>query len=77
MATVKVRKVGNSLGVVLSKEVISRLGVESGDDLFLIETKNGFEITPYDPEFAKQVSVQLLESARCWFRVGSLDWLAR
>ena len=57
MATVKVRKVGNSLGVVLSKEVISRLGVESGDDLFLIETKNGFEITPYDPEFAKQVSV--------------------
>ena len=57
MTTVKVRKIGNSLGVVLSKEVISRLGVENGDDLFLIETKSGYQITPYDPEFAEQISV--------------------
>jgi putative addiction module antidote len=57
MTTLKVRKIGNSLGVVLSKEVISRLGVESGDDLFLIKAKSGYQITPYDPEFAAQVSV--------------------
>ncbi len=57
MTTVKVRKIGNSLGVVLSKEVISRLGVENGDDLFLIETKSGYQITPYDPKFAEQISV--------------------
>ena len=57
MTTVKVRKVGNSLGVVLSKEVVSRLGVNSGDELFLIQTKSGYQISPYDPEFAAQVSV--------------------
>ena len=57
MTTVKVRKVGNSLGVVLSKEVVAKLGVASGDNLFLIQTQNGFEITPYDPKFAEQVSV--------------------
>jgi len=57
MTTVKVRKVGNSLGIVLSKDVIARLGVESGDDLFLIKTRSGYQISPYDPKFAEQVSV--------------------
>ncbi len=57
MTTVKVRKVGNSLGLVLSKDVVAKLGVENGDDLFLIPTQGGFQITPYDPKFAEQVSV--------------------
>lgn len=57
MTTVKVRKVGNSLGVVLSKEIIAKLGVDNGDDLFLIQTQNGYQITPYDPKFEEQVSV--------------------
>lgn len=56
MTTVKVRKVGNSLGIVPTKEVVAKLGVANGDDLFLIQTQNGFEITPYDPKFAEQVS---------------------
>ena len=56
MTTVKVRKIGNSLGVVLSRDVISRLGVDSGDELFLIKTRDGYLISPYDPEFAEQVS---------------------
>jgi putative addiction module antidote len=57
MTTVKVRKVGNSLGVVLSKDVVAKLGVANGDDLFLIQTQDGFQITPYDPKFAEQISV--------------------
>ncbi len=57
MTILKVRKIGNSLGVVLSKDVISRLGVESGDDLFLIKTKGGYRISPYDPKFEEQVTV--------------------
>lgn len=56
MTTLKVRKVGNSLGVVLPKEVVAKLGVASGDKLFLIQTQGGFEITPYDPKFVEQVS---------------------
>lgn len=57
MTTVKVRKVGNSLGVVLSKEIVAKLGVDNGDDLFLIQTQSGYQITPYDPNFEEQVSV--------------------
>jgi putative addiction module antidote len=56
MSSVKVRKIGNSLGVVLSKEVVSRLRVGVGDELFLVETPNGYQISPYHPEFASQMN---------------------
>ena len=56
MSSVKVRKIGNSLGVVLSKEVVSRLRVGIGDELFLVETPDGYQISPYDPEFASQMT---------------------
>ena len=53
---VKVRKIGNSLGVVLPKEVISRLNTGDGAVLFLIEGPNGgYQLTPYDPGFAKKM----------------------
>ena len=57
MTPVKVRKVGNSLGIVLSKEVVARLRVESGDELYLSEIVGGVQLTPYDPEFAAQMDV--------------------
>ncbi len=55
----RVRPVGTSAGVILPKAALTHLGVREGDDLFLVETPNGYEVTPYDPEFEKQ-----LESAR-------------
>jgi len=48
---IKVTAIGNSVGVILPKEVLARLNIEKGDTLTLIETANGVEITPYDPEF--------------------------
>jgi len=52
----KVRKIGNSLGVVLPKEAISRLHADQGDRLFLIEGPNGtYQLTPYDPVFEKKM----------------------
>ncbi|KAF0113806.1 MAG: putative addiction module antidote [Hyphomonadaceae bacterium] len=57
MAQVKITKIGNSMGVILPKNVIDRLMVESGDSLHIIDTKNGIELTPYDPEFAAQMEV--------------------
>jgi len=41
MLGMKVRKVGNSLGVVLPKEVLSRLKVQDGDKVFLTEAPDG------------------------------------
>ena len=52
MLDLKVRKVGNSLGVVLPREAASRMNVRDGDTLFLTETPDGgYRITPYDPDF--------------------------
>ncbi len=57
MASVKVVAVGNSTGVILPKEVVQRLRVEKGDTLYLLETPNGIELTPYDREFAAQMEI--------------------
>jgi putative addiction module antidote len=56
MVELKVRKFGNSLGVVLPKEVINRLETGDGEKLFLIEAAEGdYRLTPYDPVFEKKM----------------------
>ncbi|HXX14519.1 MAG TPA: AbrB/MazE/SpoVT family DNA-binding domain-containing protein [Candidatus Eremiobacteraceae bacterium] len=56
MLELKIRKIGNSLGVVLPKEAVNRLHADEGDRLFLIEAPNGaYELTPYDPAFDKKM----------------------
>jgi putative addiction module antidote len=55
MIALKVTTIGNSSGVVLPKEVLGRLKVAKGDTLFLLETPNGYELTPYDEAFARQM----------------------
>lgn len=57
MLELKVRKVGNSLGVVLPKEAITRLHTTEGGCLFLIEAPDGgYQLTPYDPAFEKKMT---------------------
>ena len=57
MIELKVRKVGNSLGVVLPKEVINRLHSAEGAPLFLIEAADGtYRLTPYDPTFEQKMA---------------------
>ncbi len=48
----KVRKIGNSYGVVLPKRLIEELGVKEGDRIFWVRTPDGIKLTPYDPDFA-------------------------
>ena len=55
MTTLKVTTVGNSAGVVLPRELLQRLRVDKGDTLYVLETPNGIELTPYDPEFGRQM----------------------
>ena len=57
MVKLKIRAVGTSAGVILPKEALTHLGVREGDELFLVETPSGYEVTPYDPEFEKQVEI--------------------
>jgi len=55
MFTAKVTTVGNSLGIVLPREILARLRVDKGDLLFLVESPLGFEMTPYEPGFEAQM----------------------
>ncbi len=55
--TAKIVKVGNSLGMILSKDVLARLNVSAGDSLFLIEEPGGYRLTPYDSEFEEQMAI--------------------
>ena len=50
-----VTQIGNSTGVILPKEAVARLKVKKGDSVYLIETTDGYSITPYDPEFEAQI----------------------
>ena len=53
----KVVTVGNSVGVVLSKEILEKLRVGKGDSIFAVETSKGIELTPYNPELAEQMKI--------------------
>ena len=66
MFAAKVTTVGNSLGIVLPREVLARLRIDKGDVLFLVESPLGFEMTPYEPEFATQLqqAEQLMRKER-------------
>jgi putative addiction module antidote len=52
----KLRKVGNSVGVVLPKEALARLNADEGDSLFLTESPDGgLRVTSQSPEFARKM----------------------
>ena len=53
----KVITVGNSVGVILSKEILEKLRVQKGDSIFAIETSKGIELTAYNPELAEQMKI--------------------
>ncbi len=53
----KITTVGNSAGVVLPKELLTRLRVEKGDELYALETPDGIRLTVYDPTLAEQMEV--------------------
>jgi putative addiction module antidote len=53
----KVTTVGNSAGVILPKELLSRLRVGKGDSLYATELSDGVKLTPFDPELAGQMEI--------------------
>ena len=57
MLTLKLTKIGNSTGIVLPKEALAKLRAEQGDTVFLTETADGLRITPYDPDFERQIKL--------------------
>ncbi len=57
MLELKVRKIGNSLGLVLPKESLIRLNVKEGGFLYFTEAQDGsYRLTGYNENFPRQVS---------------------
>ncbi len=58
MLTFKVTTVGASAGFILTKEAMARLKVQKGDTVYLTEApEGGYRITPYNPEFERQMTL--------------------
>src|SRR5438445_12660056 len=55
MAALKLTRIGNSVGVILPKDMLARLKVEKGDTLHVTDTPDGLRLTPHDPRFAAQM----------------------
>jgi len=51
MATLKLRKVGSSVGVIIPKEILDKLHLTEGDQVYASTNNNGLQLTPYDPDF--------------------------
>ena len=56
MHALKLTQIGNSVGVVLPKELLGLLHVEKGDTLYATQSPSGVSLTPYDPAVEEQLA---------------------
>jgi putative addiction module antidote len=57
MSALKLTQIGNSVGVILPKEVLARLRLVKGDTVYWTEATNGVTLTPYDPSLEAQIEM--------------------
>ncbi len=57
MTALKLTQIGNSVGLILPKEMLARLKLEKGDTVFVTESADGVRLTPYSPEFEQQMQL--------------------
>jgi putative addiction module antidote len=53
----RITTIGNSAGVILPKELLARLRLDKGDELYAVETADGIRLSAYDPTLAAQMEV--------------------
>jgi putative addiction module antidote len=56
MSALKLTQIGNSVGLILPKELLSYLKLEKGDSVFWTEAANGVNLSAYNPEFEAQMT---------------------
>lgn len=54
--TAKILTIGSSAGIVLTKEIMARLKVQKGDTLYISETPDGIQLTPYNASLADKLN---------------------
>lgn len=53
----KIRRVGNSLGVTLPKEMLDDLHLGDGSDVTVVRTPDGLLLRPTDPLFEEAMAI--------------------
>jgi putative addiction module antidote len=54
----QIKRIGNSVGLILPKELLARLKLSEGDKLHIVEqTDRGIKLTPYDPKHAEAMEI--------------------
>lgn len=54
--SLKIKKIGNSAGIILPKEVLARLRAGVGDTLYFTESPDGVRLTASNPDFAAKMA---------------------
>jgi putative addiction module antidote len=57
MSALKLTQIGNSVGVILPKQLLAKLGVGKGDTIYAVDQPNGIRLTVSDPDFEAQMAV--------------------
>jgi putative addiction module antidote len=70
MHALKLTQIGNSVGVILPREMLAKLGMSKGDTISAIEQPDGVRLTVADPDFAAQMDVarQVMKERRAVLR---------
>jgi putative addiction module antidote len=55
--SLKIKKIGNSAGIILPKEVLAHLNAEVGESLSLVTTPRGIELSAEEPDFEAQMAI--------------------
>jgi putative addiction module antidote len=54
----QIKKIGNSVGLILPKELLARLKLSEGDKFHVVEqTERGIKLTPYDPKHTEAMEI--------------------
>jgi len=70
MQALKLTQIGNSMGLILPREMIVRLGLAKGDTIYAVDQPDGVRLTVADPDFAAQMDVarQVMKERRAVLR---------
>ena len=70
MHALKLTQIGNSVGMILPRELLAKLGVVKGDTIYAVDQPDGVRLTIADPAFAAQMEVarQVMKERRAVLR---------
>jgi putative addiction module antidote len=57
MHALKLTQIGNSVGVILPRELLAKLGIAKGDTIYAVDQPDGVRLTVADPDFGVQMEV--------------------